>query len=84
MSHSLTDNPMAIVKFTSIDKEARTVTFDVDSNPVTRKIPDQFVGSIDEHIEALAKGLAVEAGIAAQTAKVIETPLVKSGDVLVG
>ena len=36
-----------MVKFTSLNKAERTVTFDVDEKPVTRKIPAQFAPAME-------------------------------------
>ena len=52
---------MATVTFKSIDKTARTATFDVDGVDVTRGIPDEFYGTIDDYLTALGNGLLVEA-----------------------
>jgi len=70
-----------MVTFKSLDKEARTATFDVDGKSVTRKIPQQFAGTIDEHLTALAKGLDIE--FAPKLAQVIDTPSLKADDVVV-
>lgn len=67
-----------IVKFTSVDIEARTVTFDVGGQQITRDIPQQFFGTIDDYITALGRGLEVE--FTTVDAKAIETPTIKSGD----
>ena len=72
---------MPIVKFTSVDSNARTATFDVDGVSVTRKIPNEFIGTIDDHLEALARGLAVE--YAPTNIKTIEVPAVQSGEEIV-
>jgi hypothetical protein len=71
------------VKYTSIDKVARTATFDVDGVAVTRRIPAQFVGTIDDYLTSLAKGLEVESAAKAVAAKPIATPTLKAGDVVV-
>jgi len=73
---------MATVKFLSVDKNARTATFDVDGVEITRKIPNEFVGTIDTHLTALANGLSVE--FAPTNIKTIETPEIKAGDEVVG
>lgn len=39
-----------MVKFVSIDKTARTATFDVGGKPVTRRIPKQFGPAMVEEI----------------------------------
>lgn len=69
-----------IIKFKSVDKVKRTATFDVDGVTVTRKIPVKFKESIDEHIDALASGLAVEFNVS--EAKVIEDTKYKKDEVL--
>jgi len=51
---------MATVTFKSIDETNRKVTFDVDGESVTRNIPAQYVGTIDDYIKACAKGLSIE------------------------
>ena len=71
---------MPIIKFLSLDKENRTVLFDVDSNQVTRKIPAQLLGTVDEYIEALADGLLIEA-CCMEKAAIAETKFVE-GQVL--
>ena len=71
---------MAIVKFTSINKVSRTVTFDVDGQAVTRHIPAVFAGTIDEYIEACANGLKSE--FTTPEVKTIDTPTTKAGDVI--
>lgn len=71
---------MATIKFTSIDRDARTVTFDVDGSAVTRKIPVNYEGTIDDYIAACARGLATEADNAP---KAIETPTYSRNDVIV-
>lgn len=79
------------VKFTSINKAARTVTFEVDGAPVTRRVPLVFEGTLDAHIEALAAGLQIEAdsGIvdlvtqrpkAPQPEAIIESTKYRAGD----
>jgi len=72
-----------MVTYKSIDKEARTATFDVDGESVTRKIPQKFVGTIDDYLTALAKGLQIEANKKAKTAQVIDTPQLRINDVVV-
>ena len=69
------------VKFVSLDKAARTATFDVGGEQVTRRIPKQFKETIDEHLTALAGGLAIE--FATVEEKEIETPALKDGDEIV-
>lgn len=71
---------MAFIKFVSIDKEARKATFDVDGVEVTRRVPAQFEGSIDDYLGALANGLEIEANQGAIVEKVIETPTIKAGE----
>ncbi len=71
---------MTTVKFTSLDKEKREVTMNVGGVAVTRSIPAQFKGTIDDYLAALAKGLANEGSV---EPKVIETTKAKSGDVLI-
>lgn len=51
---------MAIVKFISLDAEARTVTMEVNGQQVVRGIAEN-VQNVDQYIEDLAKGLAQEA-----------------------
>tara|TARA_R100001530_G_scaffold13251_3_gene12263 strand:+ start:1767 stop:2018 length:252 start_codon:yes stop_codon:yes gene_type:complete len=74
---------MAVVKFVSIDDAERTVTMDVDGVEVVRNVPNEYAGTIDDYIKALAAGLVVEAEVAAQPKTQIETPVVKSGEILV-
>ncbi len=49
------------VEFIKIDKEARTATFNVDGQDVTRKIPLEFAGTINDYLKALKSGLEIEA-----------------------
>lgn len=49
------------VEFIKIDKEARTATFNVDGQDVTRKIPLEFAGTINDYLKALKAGLEIEA-----------------------
>lgn len=52
---------MTTVKFTSFDSEARTATFDVAGEAMTRQIADGVSeASLQEHLEALASGLITE------------------------
>ena len=69
-----------IVKFLSLDKVKREATFDVGGVSVVRRIPKQFEETIDQHLSALASGLAVEFTTIEE--KVLETPAMKSGDVI--
>ena len=71
---------MPTVKFTSIDKDERTVTFDVDGEAVTRKIPEQFEGTIEDYIRALARGLAIE--YTAATPEAIPDPAFEANEVI--
>lgn len=49
------------VKFQSVDLKARTATFDVDGESVTRGIADDVVNeTLKDHLIALAQGLAIE------------------------
>ena len=72
-----------MITFKSIDKTARTATFDVDGESVTRKIPLQFKGTIDDYLSALARGLQVEVNQRSVEAKAIETPTVRANAVMV-
>ena len=49
-----------MIKFLSVNAIARTATFDIDGKEITRKIPAQFEGTIDDYLSALVKGLAIE------------------------
>lgn len=49
-----------IIKFLRVSENPRTMTFEVDGQEVTRKIPDQFEGSLDDYLRAHARGLAIE------------------------
>ena len=71
---------MTVIKFTGINKAGRTATFDVDGKTVVRKIPKKFTGTIDDHLNALARGLMAEAQ--AEDVTAIETPKAKAGEVL--
>lgn len=66
------------VKFQSIDKAARTATFEADGKAVVRRIPAQFVGTIDDYLAALATGLEVE--FASAPVKTIGATSFKAGD----
>lgn len=66
------------VTFKTIDKEARTATFDVGGEEVTRHIPAQFVGTIDDYLAALESGLVVE--FTTVEPKEIAEPSLKSGE----
>lgn len=72
---------MPTVKFTSIDKAARTATFDVDGQSVTRNIPAQYAGTIDDYLNAVAEGLVIEFTVT--EVKPIEDTLLKAGDIVV-
>lgn len=74
---------MAIIKFKSVGKTARTASFDVDGKTVVRKIPDQFTGTIEDYLSALAKGLATEAAKDGKVAKKIEAPKYKASEVMI-
>lgn len=69
------------IKFVSLDKVARTATFDVGGKSVTRRVPKQFEGTIDDYLNALVSGLAIEFSTVED--KVIEIPSLKSGAVVV-
>lgn len=66
------------VKFKSLDKVGRKVTFDVDGQDITRPIADN-VTNLDKHIEALARGLAIES----KKKPTLKATKYKSGDVLI-
>ena len=72
---------MAIVKYKSIVKTTRKVTFDVDGITVVRKVPKKLNVSIDEYIMALAQGLAKE--YTTPESDTIETPSYSVSEVLV-
>ena len=72
---------MPEIKFKSVSKTERTATFAVDGINVTRRIPNQFSGSIDDYLQALASGLAVE--FTPEVVRDIETPLLKAGAVVI-
>lgn len=63
---------MPKITYKSLNKDARTATFTVDGEDVTRHIPAQFAGTIDDYLLALAQGLAVE--FAPVEVRTIETP----------
>ena len=71
---------MSTVTFIELNKEARTVTLDVDGTQVTRGIADN-VGDdqLEEYINALARGLVTEAE---NTPKEITTSPYETGQVL--
>lgn len=72
---------MPEVKFKSVNKTERTATFAVDGATVVRRIPKQFVGSIDDYLLALAVGLDIE--FAPEIVKDIETPSLKANAVVI-
>lgn len=73
-----------MIKFTSIDKENRTATFEVDGEMVTRRIPNRFAGTIDDYLNALASGLQVEVDEkAAKVPQEIEEPVLQAGEVVI-
>ncbi len=51
---------MSEILFESIDEEKREVTFKVNGNLVTRRVPAKFEGDISDYICALVKGLEIE------------------------
>lgn len=52
---------MSKVKFLSLDAGSRTATFDVNGKTVTRTISQETSDeTLAEHLQALARGLAVE------------------------
>ena len=70
-----------MVTFKSLDKVNRTVVFDVNGVDVVRGVPSVFEGTIADYIDALKSGLEIE--FAPKVVRVIETPSLKSGDVIV-
>jgi len=70
---------MTTVTFVSMDAENRTATFDVDGAVVTRNIPAQYAGTIDDYLTALSNGLLIEFS---SGEKGIEETSYKSGQVL--
>ena len=72
---------MATIKFHSVDLEARTATFDVDGELVTRGIPAVLPGTLEEYLEALARGLMVEVLASVETE--LSEPNIEQGEVLV-
>lgn len=71
------------IKFVSINPQARTATFNVDGVDVTRKIPAKFDGTIDDYLNALANGLAIEVQEREASAQEIETPAMQVNEVVV-
>ena len=69
-----------MIKFLSMDSVARTASFDVDGKEVTRNIPAQFEGTIDDYLAALVQGLAVEAEL--NQVKELGESSFKSGDIV--
>lgn len=70
-----------MVKFSSIDQSARTVTFDVDGKPVTRGIPKKFDGTLDDYVLALARGLSLEYAVE-ETPKSVDSVSFAAGEEL--
>ena len=59
---------MVIIKYNSIDKVNRMVTFDIDGALVSREVAEHIDDtSIDDHITALKNGLTVEYDIPSKT-----------------
>lgn len=70
------------VKYKSINQQQRTVTLELNESNVTRNIPDQFEGTIDEYITSLAQGLEDEA-LATPDPKTIENPSFSVNEVII-
>jgi len=69
------------VKFQSLDLQTREVTCDVNGEMVVRRIPQKFVGTVDDYVQALAEGLEFEAG--QKEAQALSAPSFKADELLV-
>jgi hypothetical protein len=49
-----------MVTFTQHVAGTRKIEFDVSGKKVTRRMPQQFAGTVDDYIRAIAYGLSIE------------------------
>jgi len=72
---------MVEIKFKSINEETRKVTLEVDGVDIVRTIPVKFVGTVENYISDLARGLVDEHMAAQVKADTLSTTL-SGGDTI--
>lgn len=65
---------MTAIKFIGVDAKKRLATFKIGKELVTRHIPAQFEGTIEQYLSALITGLEIELSKAGEQPKEILTP----------